>query len=325
MKILIASTPQKLRRTKHLWAELDRQATVELHILGQGTYANLGDLVERCNFSGFDRVIVDHNLRRMGSEFQHLRRIPNLVIFEFDFWMNYIAEAGCEGKLKSILRALPAHRIIVSGSFIKDDLRADGFDAEYSPKGYDANFVSDLGQPRDITVGFVGRSKQRAYRRRREMLAWLRAEAGLQALKTEENEQYNQALNRIRIFVCPDLGYRELMIKNLEALAAGCALVTPRPEPEEMERLGFVDGENVVCYASREGAVEQIKRLRGDPDRVRRIGQAGRELATARHRWEFRAAPILQMLQPPLRKPPVLTLKDRWNLLTLRMRPSKYA
>ena len=222
MKILLASTPQKLRRTKHLWSEMGRLATVEHHILGTGEYEDLGDLAARADGAAFDRIIVDHNLRRMGGEYRHLSRIPNLVIFDFDFCQNYLPEAKCSGQLEAVLKTLNEHRIIVSSTFIRDDLRAKGFDAEYSSKAYDATLIHDLGLPRDVELGFIGRTQHRAYTRRKKLLERLQQDFELQVLRTEENDEYNHALNRIKIFVVPDLGYHELMIKNFEALAAGC-------------------------------------------------------------------------------------------------------
>jgi hypothetical protein len=262
-------------------------------------------------------VIVDHNLRRMGAEYKQLRRIPGLVLFDFDFYINYLPGSECRGKLESVLKTLREHRIIVSGSFIKDDLCAKGFDAAFSPKGYDAFFVEDTGQVRDIELGFIGRSKHWIYELRRAMLKRLCADLGLQVLRTEENAEYNQALNRIRIFISPDLGYNEIMIKDFEAMAAGCLLVAPRPAPEELERLGWVDFENVVLYGTYEELLDKVRRLRAEPERIQPIAAAGRKLATNLHRWEARAPAVFELLQPPLRPPPALTLKDRWNLLTL--------
>jgi len=239
------------------------------------------------------------------------------VLFDFDFYINYLPDSECGGKLESVLKSLGPHRIIVSGSRIKDDLSAKGFDAAYSPKGYDAYFVEDLGKPRDIELGFVGRTKHWIYELRRQMLDRLQSEMGLKVLRTEENAEYNQALNRIQIFVSPDLGYDEIMIKDFEAMAAGCLLVAPRPPDEELARLGWVDFENVVLYDSYEELASKIKQLRAEPGRIPEIAASGRALATTQHRWETRAPGVFQMLQAPVRQPPPLTWKDRWNLITL--------
>ncbi len=317
MNLLIISTPAKLKRTKHLWLAVGQLAKVRHEILETGTYANLKDLADRCDFKGFDRVIVDHNLRRMHREYKQLSRIPNLVLFDFDFYINYLPEGECRGKLESVLKTLNEHRLITSGCAIKDDLLAKGYDAVYSPKAYDAHFVRDLGTPRDIELGFIGRSNHWAYDMRRKMLDHLQQEFGLQVLRTEENEEYGQALSRIKIFINPDLGYNEIMIKNFEAMAAGCALVAPRPLKEEQARLEWVDLENIALYENHDELVEKVKLLQKDPEGVRQIARAGQELAVNKHRWEARAPAILELLRPPLRRPPPLTLKDRWNLLTL--------
>src|SRR6266540_1021755 len=245
-KNLIVSTPDKFRRTRPLWSALAEMAEVKQEILGEGEFQDLRDLALRGDFGAYDRIIIDHNLRRMGCEYRQLRRIPKQIIFDFDFCQNYIPEVGCNGKLESVLKAVGAHRLIVSSVFIQTDLRAKGFDAEYSPKAYDSNVVRDLGLPRDIELGFIGRTKTRAYSLRRAMLARLEQNLALKILRTEENDEYNRTLNRIRIFISPDHGYHELMIKNFEAMAAGCVLVTSRLPEEELRYLGFSDLENVV-------------------------------------------------------------------------------
>jgi glycosyltransferase involved in cell wall biosynthesis len=317
MKLLVVSTLTKLKRTKHLWLAMAQLADVRHEVLERGTYSNLGDLVARQDFSGFDRVIIDNNLRRMGKDYKHLRHIPNLVLFDFDFYINYLPKSECRGKLESVLKTLNEHRLITSGCAIKDDLLAKGFDAAYSPKGYDAHFVRDLGAPRDIEFGFIGRSSHWIYHLRRDMLDQLKRDFGLQVLRTEENEEYGRALNRIKIFVNPDLGYNEIMIKNFEAMAAGCALVAPKPLQEEQACLEWADLENIVLYETYDELVAKVRSLQKDPDRVRQIAKAGQDLAVSKHRWEARAPGIFEMLGPPLRRPPPLTWKDRWNLLTL--------
>jgi hypothetical protein len=317
VKVLILSTPTKLKRTKHLWLEMGRLAEVRQETLGDGTFATLKEVVDRCDFAGYDRVIVDNNLRRLGREYKHLQRIPNLVLFEFDFYINYLSGSDCRGKLGSVLKTLNAHRIIVSSSSIEGDLRAKGFDAAYSPKGYDANFVQDLGLPRDIELGFVGRTNHSIYQLRRSMLKRLQADVGLHVTRTEENSEYNKMLNRIRIFISPDLGYNEIMIKDFEAMAAGCVLVAPRPTAEELARLRWLDFENIVLYGDYEELLAKVRRLQAEPGRIPQIARAAKELATTRDRWEMRAPAVFEMLQAPLRPPPALTWKDRWNLVTL--------
>lgn len=320
MKVLIVATAAKLKHTQQIWQALSEMIEVHRVLVGKGqACANLSELVARHSFAGYDRVIVDHSLRRTGRHHRALKRIPNLVIFECDFCQNYLPEGGCPGRLESMLKTLNEHRVFVTSIFIRDKLVANGFDAAYCPKGYDASRAHDLGLERDIELGFIGRTKHRAYALRRMILEKLRADFDLQTLRTEENEEYNKSLNRIKIFVCPDLGYRELMIKNFEALAAGCVLVTARPEPAEVQQLGLVDFENVVLYDSYEELREKLRRLRAAPDLLSRIAAAGKKLAITRHQWSARAPVVLEGLRAPLRRPPPSTWRDWWRLLPVRL------
>ena len=124
-------------------------------------------------------------------------------------------------------------------------------------------------------------------------------------------------LNRIQIFINPDLGYNEIMIKNFEAMAAGCTLVAPEPPPEEVARLEWVDAENVVLYRNYDELIQKTKLLQSDPRRAQKIAAAGKELTVNKHRWEARAPSVFAMLQAPLHRPPTLTWRDRWNLFNL--------
>jgi glycosyltransferase involved in cell wall biosynthesis len=316
MKVLVVATPAKLKHTRHVWRALAKFSEVHHALLGEGQpWSGLRQLAVRHSFEAYDRVIVDHSLRRMGRHYRFLKRIPNLVLFECDFCQNYLPEGGCPGRLEAMLRTLNEHRVIVTSVYTRDKLIANGFDAAYCPKGYDSSQVYDLGSRRDIEIGFIGRTKHRAYSLRRAVLDRLSADVGLKSLRTEENSEYNQALNRIQIFVSPDLGYHELMIKNFEALAAGCVLVTARPEPAEVDQLGLVDFENVVMYDNYDELLDKVRRLQRAPELVSRIAAAGRELARSRHDWESRAEVVFQQLHAPLRRPPPPTWRDWWRLL----------
>lgn len=316
MKVLIVATQNKLKHTQQVWQAVAKFVEMHQVLVGEGQIcATLGELVARHDFTTYDWVIVDHSLRRMGRQYRFLKRIPNLVLFEHDFCQNYLPQGGCPGRLESMLRTLNEHRVLVTSVHVRDNLIAHGFDAAYCPKGYDSSRIYDLGLVRDIELGFIGRTKHRAYSLRRAMLHRLRVDLGLKTLRTEEDAEYNRTLNRIKIFVCPDLGYHELMIKNFEAMAAGCALVTARPVAEEVKYLGLVDGENVMLYDSYDELKSKVNALQQAPALLASVSKAGRDLAYSKHRWQDRAGIILQNLETAPRRPPPLTPRDRLRLL----------
>lgn len=49
-------------------------------------------------------------------------------------------------------------------------LCAEGVDAVFVPKGYDQQAMSNLGQPRDIEMAFLGSIKSQAYEGQRAFL-----------------------------------------------------------------------------------------------------------------------------------------------------------
>ena len=79
-----------------------------------------------------------------------------------------------------------------------------------------------------------------------------------------------------------DTGMGEYMLKNFEAMAAGCVLLSQDQGAEENEAVGFRHMENVVLYQNAEEALEHLESLRSSPDLCARLAAAGRRHATER-------------------------------------------
>lgn len=323
MKVLILSTPSKFRRTRLLWESLQREAGARLEVLGQGHYRDWAEAVEDPALTDYRWVIADVNLRRMGSGFGVLRGFKGLAILDFDVVQNFLPRSDYRGVYESLLKSLPPHRLVVTGAFVAEELKRKGFDAAYMPKAYDPRLVRNLRTTRDIEVGFIGRTKHRVYTDRRLLVQRLQRQVGLRLERTEEGADYNQMLNRMRIFVVPDLGFPELMIKNFEAMAAGCALVTARQSQAEMDALGLVDMENVALYGDESELVEKVACLQHNPELAQRLAEAGQQLAESRHTWQHRASTFWEHLGTPPQTPPPLTWTDRWRLMRLTLSPKR--
>ncbi len=135
MKTLIVSTDGKLMVTRPLWEaarevfDFDHVEVTREH--GLEAYFNETD------FSGYDRVIADTNLRRLGKRYQCLKRAPGLVVFDHDVCQNNVSSSEWYKRYPSVLRDIGEVRIIVSGSQLASQLQREGIDACYLPKGYD--------------------------------------------------------------------------------------------------------------------------------------------------------------------------------------------
>jgi glycosyltransferase involved in cell wall biosynthesis len=94
---------------------------------------------------------------------------------------------------------------------------------------------------------------------------------------------------RAAVYVCPlRIG---VGIKNrlLEAMAAGCPIVSTSVGVEGMD---VADGEHVLVADSPEAIASAVLRLLADRPLARRLGDAARERAVSRYSWETMAQRI---------------------------------
>ena len=313
MKTLIVSTDGKLMVTRPLWQaarqffDFDHVEVTREH--GLEAYFNEAD------FSGYDRVVADTNLRRLGKRYQCLKRAPGLVVFDHDVCQNNVPSSEWYHRYPAVLRDLGKVRIIVSGAALAQQLCDEGIDACYLPKGYDDNVISPLGIERDHEAAFVGRVKNKVYKRRKKFLLRQEKLGRLALLRAEPGDAYNRLLNQIRIFVSADIGFGEYMIKNFEAMAAGCVLLAWRQPDIEQQSLGFIDGENVVLYDSESELLERLAWLKQNPDLLNRIASAGQRLVSQRHTWTERMKDMPGLLQPEIQAAPPTNWLDRLRIM----------
>ncbi|MGJ3255249.1 MAG: glycosyltransferase [Alcanivorax sp.] len=313
MKTLVVSTDGKLMVTRPLWEaakqhfDFDHVEVTREH--GLEAYFNDAD------FSGYDRVIADTNLRRLGKRYQCLKRAPGLVIFDHDVCQNNVPTSEWYRRYPAVLRDLEKARIIVSGASLAQQLRDEGIDACFLAKGYDGTAISDLGLERTIESAFVGRVKNKVYKRRKRFLLRQEKLGKVQLLRADPGEPYNRLLNEIRVFVSADIGFNEYMIKNFEAMAAGCVLLAWRQPALEQQELGFVENENVVLYDSEAELHERLQWLHDNPEKAGAIARAGQDIVSEKHSWACRAAAFPALLDAEIMSAPAVSWKDRIRLL----------
>ena len=313
MKTLVVSTDGKLMVTRPLWAaarqffDFDHVEVTREH--GLEAYFNEAD------FSGYDRVIADTNLRRLGRRYQCLKRAPGLVVFDHDVCQNNVRTSEWYRRYPAVLRDLGEVRIIVSGSALAELLQEEGIDACYLPKGYDDTVIQPVDTPRTEDCAFVGRVKNKVYKARKRFLLRQEKLGKVALLRAEPGEAYNRLLNQIRFFVSGDIGFGEYMIKNFEAMAAGCVLVAWRQPPQEQQALGFVEGENVLLYSSEAELHDKLTWLHANPDKADAIARAGQRLVSQQHTWTERARCFPALLAPAIREAPAMNWIDNWKIM----------
>lgn len=299
MKLLIVSRQERARSFDTLFAGLKPHFShVDVHKLTKAQVHTIKPYLKQTDFSAWDRVLFDIPLRRMGTAARALRQVEGLVFYEEDACQELVAESKFRDQFASGFKHLSNARIIVTSHYMGDYFNARGIDTWCIPKAYDDAALHDLASPRDIALGFIGRTKSQVYNERRHLLERMTEHCGLQALRTQTPDEYLHLLNRIAVFLSADIGFNEYMAKNFEAMACGCLLMAKR-QPSEDALLGLIDMHNVVHYDSLDEALAKYQQLQADPDTLQRIANNGLELVRQRHRLSHRAPDFARVLHLP--------------------------
>lgn len=262
----------------------------------------------------YQRIILFLRFKKELKQVAFIKRIPNLVILEHDAYQNYIP-CKYTGKFSKYYHQLPWARVISSGAVVTRRLQEEGVDAVFVPKGYDQALLSNLHQPRDIELGFIGSTKSVAYSQRKELLEQLAKTENLLVTRTNSGQDYLNTLNRIRFFVSADIGMGEYMIKNFEAMACGCVLLAYDHGTEESQALGLLDMQNVVLYRNLEELQQKLQLLRTNTVLADQIAAAGQQLAEEQFSFSNIGKRIVKALELPLRAKPKLTFLQQLRSL----------
>lgn len=256
---------------------------------------------EHVNPARYDRIIFFLRFKKEMRQWRFIRTVPNLVILEHDAYQNYIPNKYA-GKYARHYHRMPWVRVLSSGANVTARLRQEGIDAVFVPKGYDQQLIHNRQQQRPIELGFVGSLKSGVYQQRKQFLEQLAQLERMEIVRTNSGEDYVDKLNSIRFFASADIGMGEYMIKNFEAMAAGCVLLAWRQGNGEEEALGLRDMENIVLYSSLEECRHKLAQLRADAALAARIAAAGQALVEQQYSFEQLGARIAYALRPPLRR-----------------------
>lgn len=302
MRVLMLVQDQQRANLDHLYHSIGNFCELDLRRLSSSEQADLEAYFKTIELSRYDRILFFLRFKKEIRQVAFIRTIPNLVILEHDAWQNYYSGSKYQGKFSRHYRALPWARILVSGHELSLKLQAEGFNACFVPKGYDDSFLANLKQQRDIELAFVGSLKNDLYSQRKQMLETAQQQLNLMITRTNSGEEYRMMLNRIRFFMSCDYGFGEYMLKNFEAMACGCVLLTWDQGDTENNALGFKDMENVVLYKNLEELKSKLEKLRNDADLVQSISAAGQKLAETRYKFSLIAKCIADEMLTPLRE-----------------------
>ncbi len=320
MRVLSVIYDNRVPNNDRLYDELGTWVEhLEVRRVDRDLALNLHKVIDTSDIGHFDRIVIEIRAKHALTQQAFLREVPQLVLFEEDTWQNYAPFSKNEGLFALYYQAVQPKRIIHSGYTVAMRTRALRFDSVFLPKGYDGAALYNQHRTRDINHGFIGRVAHRNYSSRKRILDEMAERIGLKVLRTHSSTDYLDTLNRIRVFVSPDVGFGEHMIKNFEAMACGCLLVACR-QGEDDAMLGFKHMHNVCLFDDLDDCVTQLSQLAKCPDAAAQIARRGQRLVERGHEHALLAKRYAELLAEPLGKVCQAPLPSRTDYLMQHLR-----
>jgi len=282
-------------------------AAADLQALDAGLLATSDGPVE---LARYDAVIVFVAFRR-------LRAAPTLawgsfaglrVLMDHDIIQNYstIFDATLGGAWPPVFQRHRFDAIVTSGGAIRDRLEGEGIAADWIPKGFEpTRFPTRSGRRSGIaTYGSAYACRQVAERAlhdahipltRVDTTSYLQLGGrlnqflGCLAISSEldvpagERASLERAVAR-DVPMHPGL---EPMAKFFEGAGAGCCPIADAMD--DLQALGFRDGETCLTFRSHAELVEKLRGAVNAPATLQAMGAAAATLARAEHTWAHRA------------------------------------
>jgi len=303
MKVLLLVIDQQRVQLECLYDGIAKHCDLDLRHLSSNDQKKLSKYFKNnIETETYDRIIFFTRFKWTLRQVAFIRTIPNLVILEHDAWQNYYPQSKYQHKFSQYFRAIPWARILVSGATLACNLRKEGSDAIFVPKGYDQSILKNTQENRSIELGFVGNIEHDTYKKRKELLVQAKETLGLSITRTNSGQDYLDALNKIRFFLSADIGFGENMIKNFEAMACGCVLIAYDQGKTENLALGFEDMKNVVFYDNLKTLKKKLEILKNDSRLTNNIAKAGQSLAESNFGFDDIGNKVIAAITPPLRE-----------------------
>ena len=266
--------------------------------------------------TNYDCCLIDLHFKYVSKQARFLKRIKHVFLLEEDACQNYILTSRWYGKFSKFYQKLKHVYVLCSGVEVTRRLCKEGHNAVFFPKGFDPDqlYIRDSVESpsgRDISLGFIGRTKSQAYQQRQQFLEKAQEELEIECLRTVPGEDYAIALNRIQFFLSVDMGLLEYMTKNIEAMACGCVVLAYEQGTEESV-LGFKDMENIVLYQDIESLKEKLNFLKKDPGLSKKIAMSGQALVLERYAYPVLAQHLSEIIKKSLQTEKTLEISSSW-------------
>lgn len=312
---LVCHRYQLTREYSAMFDALHRRFDVSTILVDDGWPRSMSSIP---NHEGFDACLWFVRFRELieqppfsWDKFRGVR-----IMYDWDAYQNANLLGGARflGRWPEVFSRNEFDVLVCTGREVRDNLRSEGVDAHWIPKGADIERFHPLNRPR---AGFCYFGEP--YLSRAAMLDYLRRHhVKVDAFRCSYFDLNDRLNAYAACLICnmvgrvpagiPSLVNRffpsrfitheiapETMAKNFEAAAAGCAAFADfHPEFDE---LGFRDGETVVTYGSFDELRDKIVDYARRPDALAEIGARAAQLVHERHTWDHRAEQFEQLIR----------------------------
>ncbi|MFP5356270.1 MAG: glycosyltransferase [Gemmatimonadota bacterium] len=295
-------------------------AAADLRALDTGVLATSAGPVA---LSDYDAIIVFVAFRR-------LRAAPTLtwgdysglrVLMDHDIIQNYstIFDATLVGAWPAVFHRHRFDSVVTSGHTVQERLAGDGIPADWVPKGVEpARFPTRFGRRSGIaSYGSAYTCRQVAERALRDagipltrlpttpylqLGARLNRFLGCLAISSdlEVPPQQRASLERVVAREVPMRPGLEPMAKFFEGAGAGCCPIADAMD--DLEALGFRDGETCLTFRSHAELVDKLRGAVNIPASLAAMGTAAASLARAEHTWAHRARALRAVISHRLQR-----------------------
>jgi hypothetical protein len=289
-------------------------ATADLGALDTGLLASNDRPVA---LSHYDAVIVFVAFRRLRAaptlawgEFSGLR-----VLMDHDIIQNYssIFDPTLNGTWPPVFHRHRFDSIVTSGRVVQGRLEEDGIAADWVPKAFEpARFADEPGQRKGIaTYGSAYACREIAERAVRDaglpltrlsttsylkLSASLNRFLGCMAISSDIDVPLDQRAS-LQNAVAREVPIRpgmEPMAKFFEGAGAGCCPIAD--DMEDLQALGFRDGETALTFQTHAELVEKLRTALNTTENLQAMGSAAAKFAHAGHTWAHRAQALRNVI-----------------------------
>jgi len=168
------------------------------------------------------------------------------------------------------------------------------------PFSIDTNIYNNLNLKKDIDVFAVFSTGNNIYPNRERIQRFIKSMNGVSTFtKKVVHRRYINMINRSKLCITSNNKFRSLSIKYYEIMACGSLLLAD--EPEDLNTLGFVNGEHLILYTNNlKDLKNKIKYCLSHDKEREEIANNGMKFIREKHSNEIRVKQMTEIIREEL-------------------------